>query len=197
MVGWWNGLSALNRGFYCAALFFSALFAWQLIAALVGVGGDGDDGSWSDHASGADAAETMHAFELLSLRSIVTFLTLFSWGGALYLSDGESVGYALGVSAAWGLAGMLAVALVLRGMRRLTHSGNLRLETSVGGAATVYLDIPAGGEGEVRAEVSGVLSHVRARTADGRALKAGAAVVVSRVLRANLVEVRPAERGEG
>lgn len=195
MHAWWNGLTALNQVFYCVALFLSAFFVWQMVAAFLGLdAGDLQHGEVPpDDASGADAAETMHAFELLSIRSVITFLTLFSWGSALYLSDGQSVGFALGISCVWGAAGMAVVALVLYAMRRLVHTGTQNLASAVGGAGKVYLNIAAGGEGEVRVEVGGILTHVRARAADGCALKAGAPVVVTRVIGANLLEVRPAE----
>ena len=46
MEAWWTGLSTLNQGLYIVAIFFSALFLWQLVASLVGLGGGvvvGDD----------------------------------------------------------------------------------------------------------------------------------------------------------
>ncbi|HRR32828.1 MAG TPA: hypothetical protein P5026_01895 [Kiritimatiellia bacterium] len=199
MHAWWGGLTALNRGFFCAAVFFGVLFVWQLVATLWGLGGDGlaDGDVPADHMVGGDATETMSAFKLLSIRSIVTFLTLFSWGGALYLADGYSVQKAVGLASLWGAAGMLVVALLLHTLPKLAHTGNLRLATSVGAAGNVYVDIPAGGEGEVRTEVDGVVSYVKARAADGQAIKAGTAVVIERVVVGNRVEVRAVEKTGG
>jgi len=199
MHAWWGGLSALNRGFFCAAVFFGVLFAWQLLATFWGLGGDGlaDGDVTADDVVGGDAAETMSAFKLLSIRSIVTFLTLFSWGGALYLADGRSVQAAVGLGSLWGAAGMTVVALLLYALPKLAQTGTLNVATAVGRAGTVYLDIPAGGEGEIRTEVNGVVTHVKARAADGQAMKAGTAVVVERVVFGNRVEVRVAERPRG
>jgi hypothetical protein len=199
MYAWWGGLSALNRGSFCASVFFGVLFAWQLLATLWGLGGDGlaDGDVAADDVAGGDAAETMSAFKLLSIRSIVTFLTLFSWGGALYLADGRSVQAAVGLGSLWGAAGMTVVALLLYALPKLAQTGTLNVATAVGRAGTVYLDIPAGGEGEIRTEVNGVVTHVKARAADGQAMKAGTAVVVERVVFGNRVEVRVAERPRG
>lgn len=199
MYAWWGGLSALNRGFFCASVFFGVLFSWQLLATLWGLGGDGlaDGDVAADDVAGGDAAETMSAFKLLSIRSIVTFLTLFSWGGALYLADGRSVQAAVGLGSLWGAAGMTVVALLLYALPKLAQTGTLNVATAVGRAGTVYLDIPAGGEGEIRTEVNGVVTHVKARAADGQAMKAGTAVVVERVVFGNRVEVRVAERPRG
>jgi hypothetical protein len=194
MAEWWDGLTGLNRGFYCAAVFFGVFFVWQLVATFLGLGGDGmaDGDATAEDGTGGDADQTMSVFKLLSIRSVITFLTLFSWGGAMYLSAGRSVAYAVGVSSVWGLAGMTAVALLLYALPKLTHVGNKNIATAVGGEGVVYLDIPADGEGEIRVQVSGVLSHVRARCADGRALRAGSPVVVTRIVGGNRVEVKAA-----
>jgi hypothetical protein len=198
MFAGWDSLSALNRGFYCAAAFFGVFFVWQLVATLLGLGGDGladGDGVSGDHGTGGDADQTMSVFKLLSIRSVITFLTLFTWGGAMYLTAGRSVGYAVGVSTLWGLAGMAAVALLLYALPKLAQTGNQDLATAMGAEGVVYLDIPERGEGEIRLEVSGVMSHVRARSADGLALKAGVPVVVARVAGGNRVEVRAVDGG--
>jgi hypothetical protein len=195
MSDWWDGLSALTRGFYCAAAFFGVFFAWQLVSTFMGLGGDGladGDELSADHGTGGDAEATMGAFKLLSIRSVVTFLTLFTWGGALYLSAGRSVSYAVGVSTVWGLAGMVAVSLILYALPKLTQNGTRNLAAATGAEGVVYLDIPDGGEGEIRAKVGGVMTHVRARAADGRGLKAGTPVVVARVVGGNRVEVHAA-----
>lgn len=202
MMGWWNDLTAINRAFYCAAAFFSIPFLWQLAAALVGLGGGVDADDVTDasvdahdgmHPGAAhDGADTMVAFRMLSVRSIVTFFTLFAWGGALYLNGGAPLGRALGLAAAWGLAGMLAVALLLYLLPRLAQTGTRNLETCVGTEGTVYLDIPADGTGEVRATVSGTVCYVKARSRDGQPMKAGTPVQIVRRMGVNTVEVKPA-----
>ena len=100
MYEWWDAMSSLNRAFYCSATFFSVFFIWQMLAALLGLAGDdadvdadtdldahGPDCSSHDFEQGADtdSSATLVAFKLLSIRAIITFCTLFSWGSALYL----------------------------------------------------------------------------------------------------------------
>lgn len=203
LTEWWNRLTPLNQGFYVAAAFFSVFFLWQLIAALLGLGGEGADVDEIDvaedfePAAGADAAEAVASFKLLSIRSIISFCTLFTWGGALYLDLGkEQPTTAIGYSVLWGLGGMFAVALVFYGLRRLTQRGTSDIRTSVGKRGSVYLDIPEDGVGEVRVSVSGVLSHVKARAADGMELKAGTPVRVVRRLNQTTVEVEKIEEKE-
>jgi hypothetical protein len=124
----------------------------------------------------------MAAFKLLSLRSIVAFFTLFTWAGALYLNTGRAAGAAVGLALVWGLVAMVLVSLLIRGMGRMTETGNLRLGSCVGGAGTVYLDIPAGGTGEVRVTCNGRIVHVKAQAAGGQGIKAGAGVRVSKLV---------------
>lgn len=215
MGEWWAGLDAVTRGFYIAATFFSVLFLWQLIATLIGLGGgeevEVDTGAEADvdaaldvdhdfepgdhpefeHGAAVDGTETMAAFKLLSLRSILAFCMLFSWAGALYLNRDVPLARSLGYAMAWGLGAMLLVALLFYGMRRMTETGSPRIASCLGSRGAVYLDIPAGGMGEAKVVVSGVVSHVRARAAGGQELKAGTPIRVSRILGPSAIEVEP------
>jgi hypothetical protein len=120
---------------------------------------------------------------------------LFTWGAALYLGEGRSSGGAIALATLWGLAGMLAIAVLLHWLPRLADSGAKDIASSVGQLGTVYLDIPANGAGQVRVMVSGVLSHVEARGVGGAAIKAPDRVRIVRQLDAKLVEVEPLTEG--
>jgi len=202
MTAWWDGLTQINRAFFCAAAFFSIFFLWQMIAAILGLDDEsgedaadaGDvelDTDIDDFEAGADvdSTATVVAFKLLSIRAIITFCTLFSWGSALYLSRGQTLVHAIGVSVVWGLAGMGSVALLLWMLPKLAHTGTKRIASALGAKGSVYLDIPEGSQGEVRVAVSGVISFVKARAPGGKALKAGTPVVVTRMLDKTTIEV--------
>jgi len=211
MSEWWNTLSPLNQAFYSGAAFFSVLFLWQMISALVGLGGDevdsdadlemdasadiDSDGTYDDFEAGAeaDAGESLGSFKILSVRAIITFFTLFTWGGALYMNDGVPPHKATGLALMWGVAGGLIIAFLLNAMRRLTESGNPQLSTSVGTTGTVYLNIPENGTGEVKVTVSGVVSHVKARAKGAEAISAGTPIRVVRKMGHNTLEVETVE----
>ncbi len=202
LTAWWAGLTALNHGFYIAALFFSVFFLCQLVMAVVGLG-SGDAGldaaaehSW-EHESPADAHDTMFVFKLLSVRALIAFATLFSWAGALYLNNGLSLTPALAYALLWGLAAMIAVTLLMHFLRRMTESGNLRIASCLGATGSVHLDIPAEGLGEIRMVCSGMMMHFRARSAGGLPLKAGTQVRVVKVLGPNILEVVAANSATG
>lgn len=214
MTTWWEGLDAVNRAFYGAAIFFGVLFVWQMIMAFIGISAEGAEGAGDadadmdadadvdadgtyehfEHGAEGDVSEGFDAFKLLGLRSVLTFFTLFTWGTALYRSNGVKLTTALMYSVAWGLAGMFIVALLFYWMRKLTESGNIKIVTCVGTAGEVYLDIPEGGRGEIRVTVSGVVSYVKARASDGTAIEAGTPVKVTRKLSQTSVEVEKAEK---
>lgn len=210
MMGWWNSLEPLNQWFYGAAFFFSAIFLWQFISSMIGMGGEADVDLGVDadiDVEGIDlddieahsleeAAETTAAFKLLSLRAILAFLTLFTWAGAMYLNAGKDTGAALTYAVLWGAAGWVIVALLVNWMRKLAETGTPRLATCVGRRGLVYLDIPADGQGEVRVLVSGSVSHVKARAVGGEGLKAGTAARVVRVLDQTTIEVEPAQTNQ-
>ncbi|MBN1809363.1 MAG: NfeD family protein [Planctomycetes bacterium] len=221
MGDWWQGLTTAHKVFVFLAAFSSVLFLWQMIGAVMGLGGgedfdtDGGDADVAGHGDvdvdsdvHADAhaghggdegpAGTVFAFKLLSLRSIIAFVTLFSWGGTLYLSqDGMTLEKALAYSVLWGLAAMLIVALLIYKIAQLQETGNKSLATAVGQDGTVYADIPENGAGKVRVLVSGVISFVNARCKDGAAAKAGTEIKVLRVAGPNILEVEQKGMSEG
>lgn len=208
MQEWWTGLADVTKFFYGMAAFFSVFFLWQVIAAFLGMSGDdmdvgGDAGDVDldvdapDDVDFDDVVESSQAFKVLSLRSIVTFFTLFSWGSALYTASGMKTVRAMGIASIWGLVGMLSIAAIFYFMGRLTETGTKDVRSCKGQIGTVYLDIPAGGFGEVKIAVSGAVEHVKAKSVSGEALPSGTQVRVAKVVGQTLVEVETInEKGE-
>ena len=211
MIEWWNSLTGVNQGFYIAAAVLSLIFIWQFISAMVGLsGGEGDVDIEADtdiDADGMDldnieahsleeAGESIAAFKVLSLRAILAFLMLFCWAAGMYLNTDTPLSRALLYATGWGLGAWVVVTLLVNLLRRLAETGTARLSTCVGGRGMVYLNIPAGGQGEVRVAVSGTISLVKARATGGGEIKAGTAVRVVRMLDQMTVEVRPVEAEE-
>lgn len=202
MQEWWAGLTGTVQFFYGMAAFFSVFFVWQMIGAFMGLDGDSMDfgGDVTDVPSEMDFDDVMEssaAFKVLSLRSIITFFTLFSWGGALYMSDGMSTGKAIGIASIWGLGGMLAIAGIFYFMGKMTETGTKDIASCKGQVATVYLDIPADGFGEIKTSVSGAVEHIKAKSVNGEALPSGTQVRVVQVVGQTLVGVEKlTEKGE-
>jgi membrane protein implicated in regulation of membrane protease activity len=211
MQEWWDKLTAVNQGFYIAAAFFSVFLVWQLIAALIGLaGGDeadadaagthdvdtdaGDvDAHEMDHSAASDAADSMSAFKLLSIRSILAFCTLFAWAGALYLQNGKDITWSILFAILWGAVAMVIVALIFHAMRKMTETGTIRLSSCVGTSGVVMLDIPTGGTGEARVSVNGTVQRLKARGVNGTSIPSGTPVIVQRLLGPDVLEVKPTD----
>lgn len=200
MQEWWVHLAGATRVFYGMAAFFSVFFLWQIIAAFIGLDNDGSDVGGdmdSPDMDHSDMVESSQAFKIFSLRSIITFFTLFSWGSALYTADGMPVVNAMGIASIWGLVGMLAIAGIFYGMSKLTETGTKNISACQGQPGIVYLDIPSGGYGEIKTMINGVSEHVKARSANSEALPSGTQVRVVKVIDQSLVEVeKTTERGD-
>jgi hypothetical protein len=92
---------------------------------------------------------------------------------------------------------MFAIALIFWSMGKLTESGTKDVSTIKGKIATVYLDIPADGFGEIKTAVSGALEHIQAKSVNGEALPAGTQVCVVQIISQSLVGVEKiTEKGE-
>ena len=209
MMDWWNGLGTLNQVFYGCAAFFSVIFLWQFISSMIGLaGGDVDVEADVDTDVDVDtdidlddieahsieeAAESAVAFRILSVRAVLAFCTLFSWAAALYMDSGKSTGHAIVLATAWGLGAWLFVAVLLHWLRKLAETGTPQIGTAVGRRGTVYVDIPAAGQGEVRVLVSGAVTLVKARGAGHSPIEAGTPVRVVRTLDSTSIEVEPVD----
>jgi len=205
MTEWWNELATVTQIFFGMAAFFTVFFMWQVIGAFAGLSGDDADFGGGgdadvdvnidldvapDDVDYQDVVEASQAFKILSLRSIITFFTLFSWGSALYSADGVPVVKAMGISTIWGLVGMFAIAGIFWMMGKLTETGTKDTATAAGKIGVVYLDIPETGFGEVKVNISGAMEHIQAKSVDGEALPAGTEVRVVQVMSQTLVGVR-------
>jgi len=197
VAAWWSALTPLNQIFWGMAVLCTTLLAWQLVAALPGLGeaGRSDLGGpgrqfagWGARGSAAQAGgrervaperpSAPRRFRLISTRTVFAFLGPFSWAAALYLGIGSPSGTALLRAALWGLVGMAALAVLWWATPRLAEQSAISLNETVGLPATVYVSIPRQGTGQVRILIGDRVSYVRARSASGLSIRAGRAVRV-------------------
>ncbi|MFY9345494.1 MAG: NfeD family protein [Planctomycetota bacterium] len=151
---------------YCAAI-GGTILVLQFVLLLFGAGGDHDTAGGGD--VGHDVGHDQGAFlKLFSLQTVSTFLTFFGLVGLGTQHVGWSpLAVALTAIAA-GIAALWLVARLMRGLSRLTSSGNVDLHNAIGHTGSVYLRIPANGTGHGR-----VLMQVQGRTVECRATSSG------------------------
>ncbi len=194
LTAWWMALQPMNQWFFVAAAFFTVFFLAQMFMAVAGLGGGDADvdthvGGSLEHDTPQDAHDSLAAFKLLSVRSVLAFFTLFTWAGGLYMSRAVPPSRALTYALVWGLVAMVLVSLLLHLIRRMSETGNMRLASCEGRPGTVYLNIPAGGTGEIRVVCDGVVTMMKARAKGGVAVPAGTPIRVLSVLGDNTFEV--------
>jgi len=164
MSAWWDSLETALKIFYAIAFGATFLMALQLLAMVLGLGGDGDSGDMDAGGDGhIDGDAGTHVF---SMRTIVAFFAGFGWGGVTAVRAGLSIVPAVAVALAVGGSLMAVVFFLMRALYGMRYSGTLDYQNAIGVVGNVYLPIPAAmqGAGQVEVLVQGRLAIVRAFT---------------------------------
>lgn len=158
------------------------------------------------HDGAGDGSAEVHqgifsGLNILTVRGVVAFFTLFGWSG-LWLSQlGLHPLLAAFLAIQIGVIGMVGVALILRSALRLQYDGTLDLRNAVGRAGTVYLTVPArrGGCGKVNVLVQEQLREFEAVTEEAEPIPTGEKVLVTGLAGEDtlLVSRAPAEEAHG
>jgi hypothetical protein len=158
---------------------------------------DGDALDHSHHAGQGQPAGFHYLSAALSLKSLSAFVGCFGLAGLATEEAGwDSLVAALGVAVSVGLAGVVLVVGLMRGLAALEVSGTVANSTALGHSARVYLRIPAdrGGTGIITVQVGGREVEFKAVTA-GTSIATGAVVEVVRQVDADTFEVVDVESG--
>jgi len=168
-----------------AAIGGGALLVIQIAMSLLGVGHDGD----IDHDVG-HAGDHGDGVSLFSFRALVAFLAFFGTGGMAAGQAGMGSIAALGIATGAGVTAFLFVGFALIQFNKLRSSGTVDIANAVGAEGTVYLIIPARGEGEgsVTVPIQGRTMQFKAIT-KGPELRTGALCRVVAVRSVDTLEV--------
>ena len=204
MIDWWNSLDGLLRALYCVAIPATLILVIQTVLTMVsgfddGAGVDVSDTSGLDLPDGGDGGAPdldlpergamdggnpgdVAAMHLLTLQTVVAFLTAFSWSTIGALTAGANAGVSLVIGLVIGAAAMFVVAKIVQLSSRLAENGTIDLTNAIGETGEVYLPIPAhgAGVGKVTLCVQGSFVECEART-QGEALSTGQSVRVTDV----------------
>jgi hypothetical protein len=176
---------------YCAII-GGTLVGIQLVLQLFGLGGDHDiEAHHGDaHGEGGTEGHGNLFFGILSFKALTAFTGAFGLVGLVVWQKGLGGAGRMATAAGAGVASMLLVAWVMRGLARLQASGTFNVRNAVGASGTVYLRIPGsrGGRGKVTLEVQGRSMELAAVT-DGDTLETGTSVTVESVEGDDLLKV--------
>ena len=182
MLEWWDSLGIAAQIFYCIAIPSTLIIIIQTILLMVGMGGGGEgvnisdtsgidgnlDGGIGDMGDISDLSDgNLHGditdgsnpsdfgtMQLFTLQGIMTFLCVFGWSGVICAGFGLHIAVTVIISVVLGFLAMLGVAKILQLTRKLTQSGNIELNKLLGEKASVYIPIPAKGEGQGKVTVA-------------------------------------------
>lgn len=171
---WWSGLGVFLQVMYCIALPATIILIIQSIMIILGFGGDGDMGVDVSDTSGLDVPDmadsvdfsdtvtthdggnpsdmgTMHFF---TVQGFITFLTIFGWSGIICYGSTNNIFLTVIVAFALGALAMFGVAKLMQLSGKLAQNGTINMRNLLGAKGTVYLVIPASGEGKGKVNIT-------------------------------------------
>ncbi len=182
----WGELTLMSKIYWMVAIPATLIFAIQIILALVGADADSDvevDADISDGFGG-------HIF---SLKTIISFLMMFSWSGIIAQTFGiTQMASLIVISFVAGIITMLVVAFMLFSLTKLTYSGTMDMNNAIGHVGYVYLPIPEKmkGKGQIQIKVQGSLRTLDAMTEDLERIKSNTNVEVVALLENSILLVK-------
>jgi len=148
--------------------------------------------TWSNAADGVQHPDSSWLFSVISFRTLIAAAAFFGVAGKAALSMGvsQSVSLLLAIAAGWGA--MYGMYWLMRSVAGFASSGNERIGNAVGRRATVYIPIPANGQGRGKVQVSmqNRIVEFQAVTDEEERLRTGEPVEVIAVDGSDLVRVR-------
>ena len=181
----WEGLSLLNKVYWLIAIPSTLIFAVQIVMSLVGADADSD----MDVEVEADGL----GGHIFSLKTIVSFLAMFSWSGIIAQSFGiTQMASLIILSFIAGIITMLTVAFVFYSLTKLAYSGTMNSENAIGHTGTVILSIPEKmkGKGKIQIKIQESLRTLDAMTEELEPIKSNTNVEVESVLENDILLVK-------
>lgn len=187
MSNWWNALDSFEKFFWCLAIPFTVLFIIQMILMAIGIDNNGeiDFDSHGDAQFEFDVGEDIKIpinFRIFSLRNIIVFFTIFSWGGIVGNNNNFGVLKTLLFAIILALSVVVFLTFILKMLLKATQNGTMDIKNSIDSHGVVYLKIPGKGKGEGKVQliVQGSLRELDAISEEGE-IMTGAKVKVTGV----------------
>ncbi|MCL2084888.1 MAG: hypothetical protein FWH06_06510 [Oscillospiraceae bacterium] len=208
MTAWIDAMPLIEKIFFYIALPASLIMIIQTI--MLFIGGAGDSGLDSDTSAigdgaldGLEAADggldadgpgygfSGNGLSFITMRGIITFMTVFGWAGVCLMEMGASESASMAFAILLGIGAMIGVAFLVRGLLSLQAVGNIDYRQALGQYADVYLAIPASGSGrgKVTLTLRGAMSQYDAVTDDDGGIRTGEVVRVTDIVGGNVLVV--------
>lgn len=188
---WWSGLDLLSKIYWLVTIPFSTLFVIELVMTFLGAGSDSGGFDASGDADTSIDIDEGISFQLITLKNLVAFFTIFGWIGLACIDSKHSTTSTIIISSISGLLMMVLMASIYYFMGKLTETGNLEINRAIGEKATVYLQIPAKrhGAGKIQIKLQG-LRTIDAMTDEDEPIATGALCEVVGILTEDVLLVK-------
>lgn len=185
----WSELDLMSIVYWLIAAPATLVFAFLLVLTIFSSDADTDVQTDLAHSFGDGDGIP---FQLLSLKNIVGFFTMFGWSGLGFISIGMAPFLVILFSFICGFLMMLAMASLFYFMSRLVESGNMNIRNAIGRSGEVYLPIPPKrkGIGKVQITVQGTLQTLDAVTDDPETIATSSLIQVTDVINNQILLVR-------
>lgn len=190
MTQWWSELVFFEKLLYYAAIPATVILVIQTIMTFVGMGDDGMDADFDGDATDFDGDFEV-SLEIFTVRNFIAFVTFFGWGALWAFSAGNSQLISIILGSVSGLAMMFISAGFFYLMKKMTASGNLKIENAVGKTGEVYIPIPPNkaGRGKIQVTVQDSLRELEAMTESNTILATGTLVKIVAIVNESVVLV--------
>ena len=188
---WWESLSILSKVYWIITISASAIFLIQIVMTFIGVDSDSGGMDASGDADASIDADHGIGFQLISLKNLIGFFTIFGWSGIACLDSELSVPLTIGISLFCGLLMMVIMASIFYFMGKLVESGNVVMASIIEKTGTVYLVIPASRKaaGKIQIQHQGYRT-IDAMTDDTEDIPTGSVIQVTAVINDELLLVK-------
>ena len=143
------------------------------------------------HYGDGSTPSDIGTLNFFTMQGIITFFCVFGWAGIVTYTLSKLAFLAVIIGFVLGIAAMYGVAKVMQLSKKLVQNGTLNVNNLLGANGTVYLVIPADGEGKGKVSVSSGerLVEFDAITDGGEQLPDGTPIRVIDVRSGNLLVV--------
>ncbi len=188
MEAWWATLTVIQQVAWGIALTTSLIFIIQMIMTFIGMDSNTDFSMDMGDPSSAEMAST--PFQLFTFRNFINFFLGLSWSYIVFYELIDNGFWLILISSLVGLFLVAGVMLIFYGMSKMSESGNIQPQQTIGLTAHVYIPIPAHKEGIGKIQLS-VQNSVREYDAmtEGESLKTGNIVKIKEIVEGSVLLV--------
>jgi membrane protein implicated in regulation of membrane protease activity len=168
-----QSLQGPGQIFWYIAIPSSIIFLIMVVLTFMGM--DSTDGLEADFDG--DSEGSQGAFQLFTLRNIISFLTVFSWSGIICLNNSMSLTSTILASIVLGLIMVLILSSLFYFISKLQIDYMSNSKDAIGKKGTVYLRIPENGIGKIIVSYGGANRVIDAKS-NGIECPTGSRVII-------------------